>query len=109
MKRPSQASVAAQANTGCPDPELLRMYPCIVAYLTDGQWEDKKPRELSSLTVSIAGGMVQVGLNDKALSRSAYTSAGMLDEALQLMEDALREEVIQWRTWKLNSSTPRGR
>lgn len=100
MKRATMESRAAVASCGCPDAEFARMYPTIAAYLSDDRWDDGKPRELSSLTVSIVGGLLQLALNDKARGCSCYSSAPSLGEALALLDNAVLEERVQWRVWK---------
>lgn len=100
MKRPSQESLAAHANTGCPDADFLRKWPSIAEYLTCTVWEGGKARLPSTLTVSMAEGMVQIALNDKDLSRSVYTTAGTLEEALDLLDGTLHEGHVPWRAWR---------
>jgi hypothetical protein len=100
MKRPTRESLSAAANTGFPDPDFSTRYKTIAEYLSCGVWEDGKARELSSLTVCLGGSGIQVALNDKALSRSAYSTAGTLAEALELLDGALLEGTVGWRPWR---------
>lgn len=100
MKRPSEKQLAAGRKHLCTDESFLKLYPTLCAYLTDAKWDDGKEREVSTFTVSMGPSGVQVGLNDKAMSRSAYCTAGSLSEALALLEDGLKADSIGWRPWK---------
>lgn len=100
VKRPSEKQLAAQRSKGVTDTSLVSKHPFIAAYLGDCLWDDGKPRETSTLTISATPGGMQVALNDRALGRSCYTTAGSVVEALELLETALKEDVAPWRPWK---------
>lgn len=80
---------------------ILCTLPHITEHLSATKYDDGSKREQSSLSVSVVDGAVAIALNDKDLSRSAYTLAASLEEALKLLEEALAADKAVWRPWKL--------
>lgn len=101
MKKPSGVQEKSVASCGCPDPAWVKAYPHICEMLVTSAWDDGTSREPSAVTISIRDGAVQVAVNDKALKCSAYSSAGSVQEALKLMEAALKDGLPIWRPWKV--------
>lgn len=99
MKKPETVAKAKADQVSLPDDAFVKKHPCIVEYLATVQYEDGSDREPSALSVSLGEGMVKLALNDKDLKQSMYTAAGSLQEALQLMEGALRAKNAEWRSW----------
>lgn len=100
MKRPESSGSDKPRGGGCPDPRLKKTCPNVVEYMTDSAWEDGKPRDTSTLTVFLEDGMVKVALNDRACSRSLYASSDTLEGAIGALEQRLREQSPEWRSWK---------
>jgi len=100
MKRPTKAQSDAAADCGSTDEGFAKRHPQLVQYMTDAKYDDGTPRELSSFTVTMTSGGVQVALNDKEERQSMYSTAGTLAEALKLLEKALADGVDAWRPWK---------
>lgn len=100
MKRPSEAQ-AARAAAGClADEAFAKKYPSLTEYLTTTAWEDGAKREPSTLSLKSEAGVWNLGVNDKALERTLWTTAPTLADALRLAEKALAEGVDAWRPWK---------
>lgn len=101
MKRPD-VDKPKTGGDGSPmhDEWFSKKYPTIVMYLTDGKYDDGAARELSALSVSVADGDVLIALNDKDLKQSVYTQSSTLQDALKLMEGALKDGTCQWRPWR---------
>lgn len=100
MKRPPKDS---QGNPGVgdwPDQDWVDCYPCLVEHLSDGAYEDKTARELSSLGVKYQDGLILVSLSDHDLSRGLYRTGRTLGEALGALEKALAGQSADWRPWK---------
>jgi len=100
VKKPSEHGGQKVRRPGHVLCSFLEKHPSILEYLTTCTWEDATPREPSALSITIDYGMVQVALNDKDLKQSCYTKAESLPEALELMDTALRDNIIEWRQWK---------
>jgi hypothetical protein len=79
---------------------MLAKYISICEYLTTTSWEDGTPRISSKLSVSVEDGCILIALNDVDLKQSAYTSSTSLQDALKLLEGALKGSSAQWRSWK---------
>jgi len=101
MKRPD-AVTSVSSPTGNPleADKWLGKFEQVSEYLVTTTWEDGTPREPSALSVSVSDGMLLLALNDKDLKQSIYTSAETLQDALKLLEDALRTSRASWRPWK---------
>lgn len=100
MKKPASSPVNKVGSWECPDKMFFASYPTLSAYMCDAFWDDKKPRELSTISVNFSQGCVNMGISDHALQRSAYTTAQSLTEALELLEEALAMDKVKWRAWK---------
>jgi hypothetical protein len=100
VKKPTKEESESAAEVGCTDPSWVQKYPTLLEYLTSAVWDDKSPREVSTLSIRIEGGQFQLGLNDKAMKRSVYTTASTLTEALKLLEGCLAHGKEPWRSWK---------
>lgn len=83
-----------------PDTVFAKKYPKISEFMSDGWWEDGKPRELSSIAINFNGGVVNIGLSDHAQARTAYSTAESIEEALGLLEASLVSGRPVWRSWK---------
>ena len=100
MKKPDAKAKAAIKKDGFSDLDFRKRYPKLTEYLITSRWEDGSARELSSIAISVHDGLVQVAVNDKELKQSLYSTAGTLPEALQLAEDAIKDDLGAWRPWK---------
>jgi hypothetical protein len=100
MKRPIKPSPAGDHSWTCGDKAFLKEFPTISEYMCDSLWEDGKPRECCDLKVQMHAEGCNIGLSDKNLKQSVYTSAEGLWEALGLMEEALAAGRGVWRRWK---------
>jgi hypothetical protein len=100
MKRPKASPASKGKTVVTSDAEFLKRYPVLTQWMTDGKWDDGKPREVSTLSVNLKEGVVNLGLSDHEAQASLYTTAGTLQEALEQLEAALRDETGAWRPWK---------
>jgi len=100
MKRPDNAKPPKKGDWGCPDAQFRESYPNIAQYLCDGFYDDGKPRERSSLKVSMDSDYVSIALNDPAEKRGLYTTAPSLTDALGMMEGILQSGKAEFRKWK---------
>lgn len=99
IKSRPQWEASAAAGAWSPSSGILSKCPGITEYLSKSLYEDGKPRQTSTLTVFIEGGMVKVALNDRDVERSSYMSGEGLEDALRSLEKHLVEEKVDWRAW----------
>jgi len=100
MKRPDASQVSKKGSWSCPDPSFFKSYPLLAAGLCDPWWDDGKPRQVWTITLSFDGPNANVCVNDKELGQGSYTTAASLQEALALIEGALKANTLSWRRWK---------
>jgi len=100
MKKPTKHQEAAFNGTGEHPDNIWRNHAHIGEYLSATKYDDGSARETSALSITLEGPCVNLALNDRDLKQSAYTQAPTLMEALELMDCALRDGVLQWRPWK---------
>jgi len=97
MKRPSPSPAAAPGKYVCPDATWAKHYPCITEGMCDPFWDDRKPREVWTLSIRMKESGVLLTLNDRNSNSGLYTEAEDVDSALALMEDALKQGTASWR------------
>jgi hypothetical protein len=102
MKRPTVLK-PAKGKWACGDAKFATRFPGVAAMLCDPWWDDGTSRQCSSLSVRMDSTSVFLSISDHASSASAYTTAETLEAALELMEAAIQEGTIQWRSWKSGS------
>jgi len=78
---------------------LIRDFPTLNAFLTDGFWKNGKPREVCSLKFRFGNGSVQMTLSDEDKRMSITTWAETASEAMGLLDEALRDNKVSWRSW----------
>lgn len=100
LKRRQQASSKKNSPPVCCDTAFVKSYPALSEHLTDLWWEGGASREPGSLTIRMSSTEVFLSLSEPDDKASAYTTAESLTEALQLMEDALRDGTIKFKGWK---------
>jgi hypothetical protein len=97
MKRPSPAAVATPGKYACPDSTWATHYPTIVEGMCDPFWDDRKPREVWTLSVRMKENGVLLTLSDRNTNSGLYTEGEDFDSAMALMEDALKQGTASWR------------
>jgi len=72
-------------------------YPLLVEMMVTTQWEDKKPREVSTVLLVAEGGVWKGLLNDRANRRQAWVTGQTIDEVLDALESGLASGNLGWR------------
>jgi len=72
-------------------------YPCLFEYLTVTQWEDKTPRESSTLLLFVDDGRFKACLTDKDSGRYVFLTAGSVEALLNALEVGLVDDQLDWR------------
>jgi hypothetical protein len=82
------------------DPTFLKAYPAIAEYMTVSQWEDGKPRKLSTMSWSFQEGRWCVCFVDKDSNRLAFLSSETFTDLLKALEKRLSSDSMEWRPCK---------
>lgn len=94
---------------GSPPPSALDLFegdwftttfPTLAEYLSVTAWDDGSPRETSTLLVFVEEGVWKGCIHDRAAGRSAWLSGAAPVALLGRLEDALRDETVEWRRRK---------
>lgn len=72
-------------------------YPSIYAFVNDTTYSSGKARLTGSISMFTKVGTLTFAVNDNDRQLTAYVSAGTWAEALQMIEDGIREDSLQWR------------
>lgn len=91
-QKPPEAPINPEAAR-----EFERRFPNLYSYLFDTKWEDGTPRITSTITFFVERGILKVVLNDNDQWRSAFKSAPSLLEGLDMLEEGLLDESLDWR------------
>lgn len=75
-------------------------YPALFEYLTLVVWEDGTARQTSTLLLFFEDGAWKACLNDRENARSAWASGGSPHQAIRALEDALGDDLVEWRRRK---------
>ncbi len=90
------ATVSATVDAaGC-----LKELEALLEYMTLERWEGGGAREPATVTVFFEGGGLRLALNDRAMRRSMYVTAGTVEAGLRALDKALRSSSGDWRAWK---------
>jgi len=81
---------------GSLDPWLKEL-EALCEYLSLSKWEDGKPRETATISISVDDGRLKGCLNDRANQRSAWFSGATLGALLCNMDESLRTGEVGWR------------
>lgn len=101
MKRSTcQAPPSKKGHWVCADSDFSKKYPALAAGLCDAWWDDGKPREVWTLSLSFEADHTRLMLTDREHSQSAFTAAPTLADALELLNEAVASETLSWRKWK---------
>jgi len=102
IKKPTTTGGKGTAVGKC-DCKTLLKFPLLLSYMQDDKYEDGSSRERSKLSIFIEQGHVKAALNDPGERRSAYCTADTLQGVLELLEDGLKTEAVEWRGWNHNT------
>jgi hypothetical protein len=97
MKRPSDPKAPKDGSFSFVDPEFLANYPAIADACGNLFYEDKTPREPSTIKISFGSTSVGVLINDPTARKYAFTNAESMTEALVALDTALKEGTLSWR------------
>lgn len=96
MRKPDSVN-GVQVAVVPPDDSAFTEWPLLWEHLTSVSYEDGSPRQTSTLMVFAESGLWKAWLHDRDLSRSAWGTGVVLDEALEELERGLRQGGLSWR------------
>jgi len=99
MKRINQEKQAKAGKWVQTDDGFVKDRPQLDAYMTDGFWDDGKPRDVCSLTIRLSKAGAMVSLNDPENEQSITTNAQSVEAALEALEAYLATGNPSWRAW----------
>lgn len=77
-------------------------WPCLHAYLTSTEGEEKKtPRLTSTLAFCVDDGRPKCVLNDREEEASLFATGNTLDDARDALEAKLSAGTPDWRSWQV--------
>jgi len=79
--------------------DFVKARPMIDSLLTDGFWDDGKPRDVCTLTIRLGKGGAGISLNDPEGEQSITTNGRTIDETLDALEAYLATGIVTWRQW----------
>jgi len=95
QKPTSPLAGSSNAQEGTSDWPTL--WPTLVEYLSQTTWDDGSPRETSTMLLFREDGSWKACLNDRAMGRTGWASSSSPEGTLQALEDALRDDRMEWR------------
>lgn len=96
MKRPDQGSPGVAGNLSRDD-VLHGWLPVLHDHLTDGVWEDGKPRKTTTMMILTENGMWKAWLHDRDSKRNAWVSGASWEDLLETVEKCLAHDTLEWR------------
>lgn len=97
LQRRKASAAAAELGTAAHDADGAVLWPTLVEWLTRLTWEDGEKRKTGTAMVLAENGVWKVWLHDRDGARSAWLSAGTLQDLIGVVEDALLNDSLTWR------------
>lgn len=100
LKKPNGPTKPPAVGTGFSDKEFEKEFPYLAAFLLQTTWADKSERLPGTITVFVQDGQMKLCVNDRDLNRSAFVTAPTWAMLIQITEDKLSDDSLEWRTKK---------
>lgn len=97
IKKPEGASGLSGPARGARTSDEWILYPTLLEFLTEAQYEDGSNRELPTLLVFSEGGAWKGCLGDRDNDRNAFISSASITGLLVIFEEKLKESSLDWR------------
>ena len=75
----------------------MSQHPALCEFLTLSSWEGGEIRETGTLLVCWGDGQFKAWINDRDSGRTAWLSGSTISELLDLVEERLRGDTLEWR------------
>lgn len=79
------------------DGDFAAQHPVLYQLMAVTVDDDGKKRNVSTVTIVCEQGQVKIGLNERDLMVSLWTSSASLGGAFTALEEALNERPVKWR------------
>lgn len=99
MKREITTTQGSPDGYQPPSEPLLKDFPLVAQFLSDGFWEDGKPRDVPSLSIIVGVDSVTLSFVDLPERRSTSTTAKTIKDGLRLLEALCARPSLPWRYW----------
>lgn len=101
MKRMTKSEGGSTTPIPPRDVKFWESFPLLTEHLTAHRWDDGSPREVSTLTISVVDGALNVCLNDRAEGRGLFVTADTFRDAVKSLEANLSGQgTSRWVTWR---------
>lgn len=100
LKKPTDTKKVGAAASSFSDKEFEKEFPYLAAFLLQTQWADKTERLPGTITVFVQDGQMKLCVNDRDMNRSAFVTAPTWAMLIQITEDKLSDDSLEWRTKK---------
>lgn len=97
MRRPNPGEDRRPKEARFIDHDFEAKYPTLAEYMTCTVYDDNKYRRTATLLLFVDDGVLRLCLNDRDTNRSAFVTAGTMEEALSAMEMGLLDGSLDWR------------
>lgn len=97
LKRPGGTGLGPTGHVQVSDPDLERVAPATLEFLTVDKWDDGKGRQPGTIMVMAEGGRWKAWVHDRDGKRSSFVSSGGLLDLLREVEDMLANGSGEWR------------
>jgi hypothetical protein len=82
-------------------PSFEASYPNLLAFMTQERWEDGTPRLTTTVLFFVERGELKLCISDRDLQRSAFLSGSDFQSLLELVEQRLEADDLDWRQKRL--------
>ena len=100
MARSKEVGVATRNRLSVVDEKLKSQFPHLHEFLTEGQWDDGKPRKTGTVMILVEDGYWKGWVHDRDGRVSSWTAGTSVDDLLLMIEDSLERQSMAWRADK---------
>lgn len=103
IKRASGAANDGGSRRAVLGGDAAGYFPCLWEFVSSECFDDGGTRATATLLIIVEEGLCKLCLNDRAETRKAWVSSGDVLNALQTLEERLKDGTVEWRAdkpWK---------
>jgi len=79
------------------DPDFANVYPMVFSHLSQTKWPDGSPRQTSTLSVFVDGGVIKAVLKDRHAGLCLWCAAKTMGDLFGVLEALLCDPGAEWR------------
>lgn len=108
LKRPRPGERVGPIEDPFNDADFKARYPCLADHLTSSQYDDRSPRQTSTILVFCDNGVLRICVNDRDNNRSVFFTSETVEGAFLAAENAISTNTADWKTRTgYGSNTPK--